>query len=267
MNNVRIIARLDIKGPNLIKGVHLEGLRVVGDPDAFAYRYYLEGIDEIIFMDAVASLMGRNGLLPIIRKTASRIFIPLTVGGGIRSVDDVREVLRNGADKVAVNTAVVKRPSLISEISQRFGSQCMVLQIDAKRTPNGSWEAYTDMGREHSGLDAVEWAREGVSLGAGEVLLTSVDMEGTFKGLDLELIQKVTESVTVPVIAGGGIGTTAHFIKAVIESKANAVTLAGALHYNRLTISEVRSAAMRDGIPVRSFLTKERPESLQRGTP
>jgi len=251
MSNVRIIARLDIKGSKLIKGVHLEGLKVLGNPEEYANIYYKNDIDEIIFMDAVASLLGRNNLKSIIEKTAADIFIPLTVGGGIRSVDDVREILRSGADKVAINTAAVKNPNLITEISKRFGSQCMVLQIDAKRINSDSWEAYTDMGREHTSLNAIEWAQEGVQLGAGEILLTSIDYEGTKKGFDLELTKKISEAVSVPVIASGGMGTIQHFIDAVKIGKANAVAMASVLHYGLTEINTIRSVANQEGIEVR----------------
>jgi cyclase len=182
MSNVRLIARLDIKGPNLIKGVQLEGLRVVGDPQEYARRYYEQGADELLYIDIVASLYGRSKLTEIVRKAAHDVFVPMTVGGGIRTVDDVTDLLRAGADKVAINTAAVHRPDLISEVARRFGSQCMVLSIEAKQQSPGHWEVYTDCGRERSGVSAIEWARRGVELGAGEILVTSIDMEGTRKG-------------------------------------------------------------------------------------
>ena len=178
MSRVRLIPRLDIKGPNLIKGVHLEGLRVLGNPRDFARRYYAAGADELIYVDVVASLYGRNSLHDIIRSAADDVFIPLTVAGGLRSVEDVRGVLLAGADKVGINTAATKRPDLVREVSETFGSQCMVLSIEAKQVGVGKWEAYTDNGRERTGLDVVEWAARGVSMGAGEILLTSVDREG-----------------------------------------------------------------------------------------
>ncbi|MDP3139685.1 MAG: imidazole glycerol phosphate synthase cyclase subunit, partial [Burkholderiaceae bacterium] len=189
MAGLRIIPRLDVKGPNLIKGIRLEGLRVVGDPHEFALRYYADGADEIVFMDIVASLYQRNNLTDIIRRAADQIWIPITVGGGIRSLDDVNTLLRSGADKVAINTAAIARPALISEVSKRFGSQCMVLSVEAKRTGPGRWEAYTDNGREHTGMDVLEWIAQAVDRGAGEVLLTAVDREGTRKGLDIELLE------------------------------------------------------------------------------
>lgn len=251
MANVRLIARLDIKGPNLIKGVHLEGLRVVGDPQQFARRYYEEEIDELIYMDIVASLYNRNSLTDIVRRTAQDVFIPLTVGGGVRSADDARTLLRSGADKVAVNTAAVRNPRLITEISQRFGSQCMVLGIEAKRNKTGGWEAFTDNGREHTGLDVVEWAKRGADLGAGEILLTSVDQEGTRKGFDLELTRAVSTAVTIPVIASGGMGTLDDFVKVVQEGKADAVAMADVLHYKRITIEQIHDTARHAGIEFR----------------
>lgn len=251
MATARLIARLDIKGRNLIKGVHLEGLRVVGDPQVFAKRYYAQGIDELIYMDIVASLYARNNLAEVVSWTAHHVFVPLTVGGGIRSVEDATEILRAGADKVAINTAATKRPELISEIAHRFGSQCMVLSIEAKRRQPGRWEAYTDNGRERTARDAVEWAHEGARLGAGEILLTSVDREGTRKGFDIELIRAVAATVPIPVIASGGMGEAAHFVEAVREGHADAVAMADVLHYGRLELAQIRDAARTAGIGVR----------------
>ncbi len=251
MSNVRLIARLDIKGPNLIKGVHLEGLRVVGDPQVFARRYYEQGADELLYIDIVASLYGRSKLTEIVRRAAQDVFVPMTVGGGVRSVDDVRDLLRAGADKVAINTAAIRRPALVTEVAQRFGSQCMVLSIEAKRRSDGGWEPYTDCGREHSGLDAIEWAKRGVDLGAGEILVTSIDREGTKKGFDTELIQAISRAVSVPVIASGGYGEPAHLVDAVRIGGANAVAIADALHYQRTTLTDVRRAAGEAGIPMR----------------
>jgi cyclase len=251
MGNVRLIGRLDIKGSNLIKGVHLEGLRVMGDPQVFAKRYYDQGIDELIYMDIVASLYDRNNLTDIVRHTAQQIFVPLTVGGGVRSLDDVMTLLRAGADKVAINTAATKRPELIRDVAERFGSQCMVLSIEAKRTGEDQWEAYTENGRERTKLDAVEWARVGVQLGAGEILLTSVDQEGTRAGFDCALVRAVASAVPVPVIASGGMGSIEHLIEVVREGKADAVAMADVLHYGRLSIEEIRSAALTTGIALR----------------
>lgn len=253
MSNLRIIPRLDIKGPNLIKGVQLEGLRVMGDPQAFAVRYYESGADELLYMDIVASLYGRNNLSDIIKRAAQDVYIPITVGGGIRSVDDAREILRSGADKVAINTAAIARPELITQVAHRFGSQAMVLSIEAKQVGPAKWEVYTDNGRERTGLDVLDWVRRGVELGAGEVLVTAVDREGTRRGFDLELTRKVSESVPVPVIASGGMGSIEHFMKAANEGQADAIAMADVLHYSRLTLPDIRKAAQEGGLPVRRF--------------
>lgn len=230
----------------------MEGLRVMGDPQAFAIRYYEAGADELVYMDIVASLYGRNNLSDIIRRAADRVFIPITVGGGIRSVDDARHILRSGADKVAINTAAVARPELITEVSQRFGSQAMVLSIEAKQVAPGKWEAYTDNGRERTGLDVLEWVRSGVELGAGEILLTSVDREGTRKGFDIDLVRQVSAAVPVPVIASGGMGSIEHFIEAATAGGADAVSMADVLHYNRISLEAIRDAGRQAGLAVRS---------------
>ncbi|WP_428504358.1 imidazole glycerol phosphate synthase subunit HisF [Roseateles sp.] len=253
MSNLRIIPRLDIKGPNLIKGIRLEGLRVMGDPQEHAIRYYEAGADELIYMDIVASLYGRNNLSDIIQKAARDVFIPITVGGGIRSVDDARHILRSGADKVAINTAAIARPELISEVAQRFGSQAMVLSIEAKQIAPGKWEAYTDNGRERTGLDVLDWVRRGVELGAGEILLTAVDREGTRQGFDLDLLRQVSSAVPVPVIASGGMGTLAHFVEAAEQGLADAIAMADVLHYKRMTVPEIRAAALAAHLPVRKL--------------
>ncbi|WP_298380409.1 imidazole glycerol phosphate synthase cyclase subunit [Azospirillum sp.] len=250
MANLRLIARLDIKGPNLIKGIHLEGLRVIGDPQDFATRYYRDGIDELIYMDAVASLYGRNSLIDIVRHTARNIFVPLTVGGGVRSVEDAATLLRAGADKVAINTAATIRPDLIHEVSRRFGAQAMVLSIEAKRTGPGRWQAYCDNGREPTGLDVIEWAKRGNALGAGEIMLTSIDQEGTRKGFDTELVAAVAAAVSIPVIASGGMGNMEH-LKAVADQGADAIAMADVLHYNRMSVSEIRAGARDRGLQVR----------------
>jgi cyclase len=254
MANFRLIARLDIKSPNLIKTVNLEGVRVVGDPQAFAERYYQQGIDEIVYLDAVASLYGRNHLSELVERTAANVFIPITVGGGIRSTDDVRSLLRAGADKVAVNTQATLRPALITEIAESFGSQCMVLQIDAKRDPKFGWEALCDGGREHTGLSVVDWAKRGQELGAGEILLTSVDCEGTKKGFDLELVRAVAQAVTIPVIASGGMGNFQHLLDVARDGKADAVAMAHVLHYDVLPLAEIRREAQKGGLSVREVI-------------
>jgi imidazole glycerol-phosphate synthase subunit HisF len=252
VSNVRLIARLDVKAPNLIKGVHLEGLRKVGDPQKAAQSYYEAGVDEIVYMDIVASLYNRSSLHEIVRRTAEQVFIPITVGGGVRSLLDVEQMLRSGADKVAINTGAIRAPKLITEVARRFGSQCMVLSIEAKRRPNNvGWEAFTDNGREHSGLDVVEWVKRGIDLGAGEILLTSVDREGTRKGFDVELTKAVSEVASVPVIASGGMGSIVHLVEVVQQGRADAVAMADILHYNRVRLAEIRQGALESGIPTR----------------
>jgi cyclase len=253
MKNLRLIARLDVKGPNLIKGIHLEGLRVLGKPNDFALKYYEQGADELIYMDSVASLYGRNHLGNIIKEAVKDIFIPLTAGGGIRKIEDVTDILRSGADKVAINTAAVITPKIISEVAQRFGSQCMVSSIEAKKISTERWEVYTNNGRERTGLDVIEWAKKCEQHGAGEILLTSVDQEGTRKGFDIALIKAVSESVNIPVIASGGMGALEHAISACVEGGADAVAMADILHYDRVTISEVRFAARNAGLSVRQY--------------
>lgn len=251
MSNIRIIPRLDIKGPNLIKGIRLEGLRVIGDPHDYALRYYEAGADELVYMDIVASLYGRNNLSDIISRAANQVFIPITVGGGIRSVDDAKHILRSGADKVAINTAAIAKPELITEVARHFGSQAMVLSIEAKAVGDGKWEVYTDNGRERTGRDVLSWAVEAVSRGAGEILLTSVDREGTRKGFEIELIRKVRDAVSVPVIASGGMGELQDFTKAVADGGADAVAMADILHYNRATVDQIREHALVGGFAVR----------------
>jgi cyclase len=251
MLSVRLIARLDMKGPNLIKSVHLEGLRVIGDPQEHARRYYEQGVDELIYIDVVASLYGRSKLTEIVRRAAHDVFVPMTVGGGIRTLDDVTDLLRAGADKVAINTAAVHRPNLIREVARRFGSQCMVLSIEAKHHGPEQWEVYTDCGRERSGLSVVDWARRGVELGAGEILVTSIDQEGTRKGFDVGLVRAISSAVSVPVIASGGYGEPRHLAAVVRDGRADAVAFADVLHYGRSTLAELRAAARAAEIEVR----------------
>lgn len=252
MKRIRLIARLDVKGENLIKGIHLEGLRVIGSPSEYAHKYYQQGADELIFMDTVASLYERNHLADIITSVAKDIFIPMTVGGGIRSVEDATEILRLGADKVAVNTAAVNRPDLISEISNVLGSQAMVLSVEAKKN-NNKWEVYTNNGRESTGIDVMEWISRGEKLGAGEILLTSVDCEGTRKGFDIDLIKSAVGCVSIPVIASGGMGKFQDLHDAVYKADADAIAMADVLHYNRLTFSEIRKQSNTAGIIVRNY--------------
>jgi len=250
MRNIRLIARLDVKAPNLVKGIQFEGLRKLGDPNNFALKYYLQGADELYYADIVASLYERNSLLDIIEKTTDNVFIPITVGGGLRSIEDVEAALRAGADKVSINTAAIKNPEIIREISQRFGSQCMMLSIQAKRQTD-HWEAYYDNGREHSHLDVVEWAIKGEELGAGEIMLTSVDREGTAKGFDVELVRAITDVVSIPVIASGGMGKLEDIEQVIKSGYANAVAMAHVLHYDHYSIKDVSDYLCENKIPVR----------------
>lgn len=249
---IRLVARLDVKDTNLVKGIQLEGLRKLGNPNQFAREYYEQGIDELLYIDIVASLYNRNNLSDIVRKTVEDVYIPVCVGGGLRSVEDVRSILSMGADKVAINTAAIKRPELITEVANAFGSQCMVLSIQAKksRTQEGKWEAYYDNGRAHSGYDVVEWAKRGVELGAGEILLMSVDCEGLQHGMDLDLIRAVTEAVDVPVICGGGVGCADDVIDAA-NAGAAAVSCAAVLHYKKTTVLELKEDIRAGGVEVR----------------
>ncbi len=251
MKNIRIIARLDVKGPNLVKGIQMEGLRKIGDPNFYAKKYYNQGIDEIIYIDIVASLYNRNNLQDIVYRCTEDVFVPITVGGGIRNIDDVHEILRCGADKIAINTAALKNPDLIRQVADRYGSQCMVLSIQAKKQGEERWEAYYDNGREHTGLDVVEWAKCGYELGAGEILLTSVDKEGMRQGFDIDLVRIVADSVPIPVIASGGMGSVGDLEKIVKSGHADAVAVASVLHYDRYTVEDIKQSAKTAGINVR----------------
>lgn len=236
---IRIIPRLDIKGPNLVKGIHLEGLRVLGKPEQFARYYYETGADELVYMDVVASLYGRNSLHEIIRKTANEVFIPLIVGGGLRTVEDIREVLRAGADKVSLNTAAIKNPNIIEEASKKFGSSTILISIEAIKQSDGKYLAYTDNGRQYTGIEVLAWAKRVEELGAGEILLTSVDREGTGTGYDVELTRMVAQAVSIPVIACGGAGKIEHIAQVISEGKADGVGLASILHYDYIARHEV----------------------------
>lgn len=227
----RIIARLDIKGPNLVKGVHLEGLRVLGKPERFAHYYYESGADELMYQDVVASLYNRNSLKEIITRTAKEIAIPLTVGGGIRSLEDIREALRAGADKVSLNTAAIKCPDLIGKAAEKFGSSTIVVTIESVKQPDGRYLAFTDNGREFTGVEVLAWAKQVEELGAGEIVLTSVDTEGTGRGFDLDITQKVAAAVSIPVIAHGGPGQPEHVASALKKTGASAVAVASMFHY------------------------------------
>ncbi|KRO46858.1 MAG: imidazole glycerol phosphate synthase cyclase subunit [Ilumatobacteraceae bacterium] len=250
---LRLIARLDIKGANLIKGIHLEGLRVVGDPQIHAAKYYQDGADEIVYMDTVASLYGRNNLVDVVSRATEHVFVPITVGGGIRSVEDARTLLRAGADKIAINTAAIKDPKLIRQLSDVWGSSTIVLSIEAKKTGDNKWEAYTDNGRERTGLDVAQWAETGAKLGAGEIFVTSVDQEGTRKGFDCELVAEITKRVEIPVIASGGFGSLDHLSQLVKTAKPTGVAIADSLHYNRYSFEQIRSFCLANGISTRNF--------------
>lgn len=251
MHPRRLIARLDIKGPNVVKGIHLEGLRVIGDPGELAARYYEQGIDEILYIDIVASLYGRNNILSIVQRAAENIFVPLTVGGGLRSIDDIVAALHHGADKVAINTAAIARPDLIREAAETFGSQCIVVSVEAKRRAPGRWEAFTENGREATGVDVLDWISEAERLGSGELLITSVDREGTKKGFDLELLREVRKRVSIPVIASGGAGTAEHIVAAVTDADIDAVACASVLHYGQYNVTDLKREVRAGGMEVR----------------
>lgn len=229
-HTIRIIPRLDIKGANLVKGIHLEGLRVLGKPEYYAKHYYEQGADELMYQDVVASLYGRNSLLDIVSRTAREISIPLTVGGGIRTLNDIRDLLRAGADKVAINTAAVAKPDFIRQASLAFGSSTIVIAIEAIRENGGGYLVYTDNGREYTGIDAIAWAEKVAELGAGEIIVTSVDREGTGLGYDAELIRQIATRVSIPVVAHGGAGKADDVADAVVAG-ADAVCLSSILHY------------------------------------
>lgn len=234
MKIVRIIPRLDIKGPNLVKGIHLEGLRVLGKPSDFAKYYYEQGADELMFMDVVASLYDRNSLHDIISETAKSIFIPITVGGGIRTLEDIKSMLRVGADKVSINTAAIKRPEFIREASEEFGSSTIVISIEAIKNSDGKHYAFIDNGRESTGIEVVEWAQKVQHLGAGEIVITSVDREGTGKGLDFNLTKSISESVSIPIIAHGGIGSVDDVVSAFETNSIDSIAIGSSLHYHSL---------------------------------
>ena len=248
----RIIPCLDIKNGRVVKGTSFLNLRDAGDPIQCAVEYDRQGADELVFLDITASSDERNIIADLVSKVADSIFIPFTVGGGIRTVDDVRAILREGADKVAVNSAAIDRPELIREAAEKFGSQCVVLAIDAKRREDGNgWSVYKFGGRIDMGLDAVEWAKKGVELGAGEILLTSMDCDGTKNGYDIELTRAVADAVSVPVIASGGAGELSHFYDALTEGGADAALAASLFHYKELEINQVKEYLAGKGVPVR----------------
>ncbi len=250
MSAKRVIARLDVKGNRLIKGIHLEGWRFLGDPNKYCKKYYNAGIDEIIYIDAVASLYGRDMLKKVVEKTTDQVFIPITAGGGIRCIDDAYELLRAGADKVAINSGALKNPNLITEISKKFGTQCVVLSIQAKKIET-KWVACYDSAREVTNLDVLTWAKRAEDLGAGEILLTSVDNDGTFSGLDIELTSQVSKDINIPLIACGGVRSENDFVEGINNGKADAVAIAKALHFDKLKISNLKKYAKENGIEIR----------------
>jgi imidazole glycerol-phosphate synthase subunit HisF len=251
VRSVRVIPCLDVDAGRVVKGVNFVGLRDAGDPVELAARYDAEGADELVFLDITASSDARDTMVDVARRVAEEVFIPFTVGGGVRSVDDARSLLRAGAEKVGVNTAAVDRPELVGELAAEFGAQCVVVAIDARGRPGGGWEVTTHGGRTPSGLDAVTWAQAAESLGAGEILLTSMDRDGTKEGFDLALTRTVSDAVGVPVIASGGVGTLAHLVDGVVEGGADAVLAASIFHFGEHTVAEAKRELARAGVIVR----------------
>ncbi|NQY23166.1 MAG: imidazole glycerol phosphate synthase subunit HisF [Campylobacteraceae bacterium] len=251
MNKIRIIARIDVKNEYVIKGIQLEGLRKVGNPNVLAKQYYDDGIDEIVFMDAVAAYYDRNSLSEIIQKACEDVFIPITVGGGIRNIDDIQTALNSGADKVAINTQAINTPEFITKASKIFGSQCIVSSIVAKKISDNKWEAYTDNGREPTGKDVVEWAKEVERLGSGEIMLTSIDKEGTKKGFDIELNQAVSKSVSIPIISSGGMKNSDDVIELLLNTNIDAIATASTLHYKLESINDIKQKLIQNNIQVR----------------
>ena len=251
MLSKRIIPCLDIDKGRVVKGVNFINLVDAGDPVEIAKAYDKIGADEIVFLDITASSDGRKTAVDILHRASEQVFIPLTVGGGIRSVEDFRELLSAGADKIAVNSAAIKNPSLITEASVKFGAQCVVLAVDAKKNDSGSWDVYLNGGRVNTGLDAIEWIRRAVSLGAGEVLLTSMDKDGTKSGYDIELTKRAAESVNVPVIASGGAGRMQDFADVLTEGKADAALAASLFHFGEIEMKDLKEYLAARGVPVR----------------
>jgi len=250
MLTMRIIPCLDVDEGLVVKGVKFKDLKVAGDPVELALKYYQEGADELTFLDVGASLKSRKTMMEVVKKISEKIFIPLTAGGGIRSLDDIRELLLAGADKVAICTAAIENPSLIQEAARSFGSQCIVLSVDAARV-NGGWQAFTHGGTRNSGLNAILWAQQGVALGAGEILLNSIDRDGTKQGYDLELIREISTKVRVPIIASGGAGHLEQIYEAIAIGRADAVLLASILHYGEITIPEIKKYLKSKGVNIR----------------
>lgn len=251
MLDKRIIPCLDVRDGKVVKGINFVGIKEVGNPVECAEEYNRQGADEIVFLDITATHEHRATMADVVRKTAEKVFVPLTVGGGIRTIEDVALMLRAGADKVSVNSAALSDPTLIQKAAEKFGSQCVVIAIDAKKMPDGSWHAFTAGGRKDTGVDAVRWAEEAVRLGAGEILLTSMDADGTKEGFDLPLLNAVTEKVHVPVIASGGCGSLADFAEVFEQTNADAALAASLFHYKELSVRQVKEYLRKRGIPVR----------------
>jgi imidazole glycerol-phosphate synthase subunit HisF len=250
----RIIPCLDVTAGRVVKGINFLNLRDAGDPVELAERYNNQGADEVVFLDITASSDERNTMVDVVFRTARRIFIPLTVGGGVRAIRDARRILMAGADKVSVNTAAVHRPELITELSKEFGAQAVVLAIDARRRPGGGWNVFTKGGRVDEGIDAVEWARRGEELGAGEILLTSMDTDGVQTGFDCELTRTVSEATRIPVIASGGAGRPEDFLEVLTEGRADAALAASIFHYGTYTVADLKEYLDKHGITVRSIV-------------
>lgn len=252
MRKIRIIPRLDIKGSNLIKSVQFEGLRVVGSPNEYAKKYYKEGADELLYLDVVASVFGRNSLNDLISEASKDVFIPITVGGGIRSVENATSIFKSGADKVALNTAAVKNPNLITDLAQRFGSQSIAVSIEAKKIKNGYWEVYTEYGRENSGIDLFKWVNICVEKGAGEIIITSIDKDGTANGFELEILKKLG-NIEIPLIFCGGMGALNDITQVLKFNNVDAIAIGHSLHFNKLTLPEIRKFAISKKLNLRKF--------------
>lgn len=251
MHTKRIIPCLDVHGGRVVKGVNFVNLRDAGDPVEIAEAYDKAGADELVFLDITASSDARNTVVDMVRRVAEKVFIPFTVGGGIRTVEDFRVLLREGADKISVNSAAINQPRLIADAAEKFGSQCVVVAIDARRRSTGGWNIFKNGGRIDTGIDAVEWAMQAERLGAGEILLTSMDCDGTKEGYDIELTRTIASAVSVPVIASGGAGEKAHFYEALTDGQAEAALAASLFHYKELEIREVKRYLRKKGVPVR----------------
>jgi len=253
---MRIIARLDIKAPNLVKGICFEGLKKLGSPFSFAEDYYNQGIDEILYTDIVASLYERNGIHDLVTKTVEKVFVPITVGGGLRTIDDVNMMLRAGADKVSINTQAIKNISFLKDLSKIYGSQCITLSVQAKRLNNGTWEAFYDNGREKSGVNILDYILEAQENNIGEIILTSIDKDGTLKGLDIDMIESVAGVAKVPLVCGGGFNDLSE-LKLLNNLNVSGICIGSALHYKKFTITEIRKYCNKNGIKIRKIKTNE----------